>query len=386
MIQTPDIDITIVGAGFSGSGLAIKANEMGLKVRVFDATEHYPNHFRAEKLEHDQYDALDKLDLLPLVEPKESSFIEEVIVYKGKSHTVKPQSQHRGMLYNDTVNSFRNELRKNDLLQVDTISHAEETPDGYLLTSKKGEVFNTRILVLATGFAGPLLNKLNIVNKPSAEMLSTSFGFHVDSLNPNGFPHRAFNYRPKKWGDGLDFVTFFPVGSHMRVNVFTSWPTKDERVGVVKKNTKEALEGFFPELIEQIGDYELSSKVQIFTTYFYQKDCENKKKLALIGDAFQAVSPATGLGLSKCLTDVQVLIDTLQVWSQDKSRVFDPAPYYADKRKLAVDKHAKDAWEWSNERCSSRSFSTLCKHFNKYLRSTALWKKAQQLKAAYKTG
>jgi 2-polyprenyl-6-methoxyphenol hydroxylase-like FAD-dependent oxidoreductase len=80
--------------------------------------------------------------------------------------------------------------------------------------------------------------------------------------------------------------------------------------------------------------------------------------VVVIGDAFQSVSPATGSGLSKVLTDVKTLSNTYIPMWKNKQRIdsADVMAFYHHQEKLACDKRSLKSWYYSdfapNERAS----------------------------------
>ncbi len=66
-------DVVVIGAGMAGCISAKLLSDQGLKVVLVDKFEKSPPVFRAEKIEKDQIDLLDKFNLLsqrrPLAEP-----------------------------------------------------------------------------------------------------------------------------------------------------------------------------------------------------------------------------------------------------------------------------------------------------------------------------
>ena len=117
-----DYDVVVVGGGFSGSVIGLKAGDLGLNVKVVDRRTEYPDLFRAEKLETDQHQALEQLGLIDLVRPAERFYIEHVRELKGRKERLVPCSKHRGMHYQDTVNAFRHALSSRGLLEIRKVS------------------------------------------------------------------------------------------------------------------------------------------------------------------------------------------------------------------------------------------------------------------------
>ena len=370
-------DVLIIGAGFSGCCLAIKTIEKGLTTLVVDKTEEYPDYFRAEKLEPDQYELLESLDLLQYMEPKNSPIIDKVVLYQASREKIIPRQKHRGLNYRDSVNSLRSQLHRLGCLQKHLVSEVEQEADSFQVTTKDGESFHCRLLVVATGYPGQLAKSLGLNPVQDEEMISTSIGFYVACKDRDGrIP--AVNFRPAKWGGGLDYATFFSIGDLARVNVFTCWPPRDERVKTFKEEPIESLPQYFEDVPAVLGEIELDSKVQVFTTQFYRYGADGRDNLFFLGDSSQSVSPASGLGLSKCLTDVDVLLGLLETW--DRHSKIPSKAYFNHQRKLAVDKHAYDSWKWSNERSSSTGLGIKIKMTRELIKKSWLWKRASRVK------
>jgi 2-polyprenyl-6-methoxyphenol hydroxylase-like FAD-dependent oxidoreductase len=361
-------DIIVIGAGFSGSLFTIKAAEMGLTLKVFDTKDPFPEVFRAEKLETDQHSALENLGLIHLVEPKTFNFIDEVVVFRRGKMKRKPQCKHRGIDYSKTINSFREPLKAQGLLDVNVVTSIAASKIGYAVTAGDNKSYQTRLLVIATGGNNRLLKPLGLEDFDHGELASTTFGFYLKADRPTGFPYDAFNFQPDKNNQGLDFSTFFSIGDRMRVNVFTYWPIKSETARAFKNDTKAQIHHYFPSLKDIIGDFSITSPVQVFTTSYYRKNCSHVDNLAIIGDSYQSVGPATGLGLSKCLTDVTELLALVKVWSSHGKNEFNCQDFYNNKKKQNIDNYAREMWEWSHQRSTSLSFSAKLIHLKNAFR------------------
>ena len=373
-------DILIIGAGFSGCCLAIKTVEKGLTTLVVDKTAEYPDYFRAEKLEPDQYELLESLNLLQYMEPKDSPIIDKVVLYQGNSKKIIARKKHRGLNYRDSVNSLRAQLHRHGCLYKHLVSEVEQEADSFHVKTKEGESFRCRLLVVATGYSGQLAKSLGMNMVQEDEMISTSIGFYVACKDKSGqIP--AVNFRPAKWGGGLDYATFFSIGDLARVNVFTCWSPRDERVKTFKEQPVNSLPQYFEGMSAILGEFDLDSKVQVFTTQYYRNGADGRDNLFFLGDSSQSVSPASGLGLSKCLTDVDVLLGLIEKW--DRHSKIPSNEFFNHHRKLAVDQHAYDAWKWSNERSSNTGLGIKMKMAREHLKGSRLWKRASRLKRKF---
>ena len=129
--------------------------------------------------------------------------------------------------------------------------------------------------------------------------------------------------------------------------------------------TLPELRRYFPMLEKRICPFRLSTKVQAFTTYYYQQSKNHLHNVILVGDAYQSISPATGVGLSKCLCDVQALMELLQNFSADRAVDLDCALFYQNPIKRQVDDNAYHRWHWANESSTSRSIGTIFKRLKR---------------------
>ena len=367
-------DLVIVGAGFCGSIVGIKAHDLGFNVKVLDAKAHYPDNFRAEKLEDDQYEALASMDLLDVVQPTESPKIGQVHTFTGNVEVVSQHQHHRGINYQDTVNALRSVLLNRGLLDVQRVSNIQDGPDFSQVLLNNGAALRARLVVVATGMESAFRNSLNLKFRSTDNLISTTFGFDVKPASDDAFPVRAFNARPHAFVIGLQYATFFPIGHRTRANLFTCWEPSSKRVRNLKSGMSQELRKLFPSLEAQVGPISVCSKVDSFSTRYYRLDANHLDHTILIGDAFQSVNPANGVGLSKCLTDAQTLLTLLPELSKTASSFVDLAAFYRDLRKRKIDNVALKRWRWTNELATSQSLRTKIRklRFNATARVKAL--------------
>jgi hypothetical protein len=138
----------------------------------------------------------------------------------------------------------------------------------------------------------------------------------------------------------------------MRVNVFTQLDARHRWVAEWKKDAAAGLDCWFPGLREQVGPFRVTSAVQVVPTMYYRLRSPALPGVVAIGDEYQSVSPATGMGLSKVLTDVDALCTRhAPEWlSTGRVRRGDVRGYYADPEKVACDRKALDAWRYYHDR------------------------------------
>lgn len=362
VVSSPDVDLAVVGAGFAGASVAIKAAQMGLSVRVFDARPEYPGRFRADKLEENQHAVLEQLALDELVRPMPSPFVEEVTVFQGPKARVVPSGRQRGMDYQDTVNSFRAFLNTLAPIEVTNVTAVRDSASGCEVTLEDGTSVTARLGVMATGGSPMVRKSLGLPGQESGAMLSTSFGFFAEPADGGSFTTDAFNAFPARPVDGLQYITFFPMGGRIRANLFTCWDPASDNAKAFRTDPIGGLDRYFPHLSGQVGRIALVGKLQVATTYYYRQPHEHMQSTVLIGDEYQSVSPATGMGISKCATDARLLVDMLPALKEASGRI-DLAAFYTHPDKIAVDEDARLSWEWANEAVTSRSLKTRYKKF-----------------------
>lgn len=95
----------------------------------------------------------------------------------------------------------------------------------------------------------------------------------------------------------------------------------------------------FPKLTRVIGSFDVVSRVEAARIDLYRMEDVDRPGVVLLGDSFQSVCPSTGTGLSKVLTDVDVLCyDCLETWLAtpgiDAGKL---AMFYDNPRKRAID-------------------------------------------------
>ncbi len=353
-----EFDVIVIGAGFCGSIIGLRARELGLSFRIVDPTSRYPDAFRAEKLEVDQSEMLEALGVINHVHPKNTPPITQVHTFSGTRETVNVRSKHQGLAYADTVNSMRKSLLESDSIIKARVEDFEESAEEckVVVRDDKGpRELRCRYLVVASGMDRNIRRRLRYEQTADSELISTTIGFVIESLQDSGFKYGAFNFRPPTFVHGLHYVTFFPIGARMRANLFTSWSPADTPVRNMKSETETELARWFPDMTNIIGPFRVSAEAESYSTKYYRHAPPAGTRIAVVGDAFQSVNPANGVGLSKCLTDVTVLTELL---SNAASSDVDLSNYYSDPRKLSVDAEGLKRWRWAMESATSTSIST----------------------------
>jgi len=365
-----DADIIIVGAGFSGAVSAYNLTKQGIKTIVIDRSDVYPNAFRAEKIEPSQADALRRLSMLKFRLPSALP-LGETINYRDGIISRFDTVEQYGINYSDTVNNFRKQLQPDTEFICARVTDLKLSADLQTVFIEDREL-KCRLVILATGGKDTLLKKVGISRRKHPSLASLNLAFNLAPTNDCDFKFNGFNYFLTDTDHGIDYITIFKIGETMRANLFTQWNSKLERIKAFKKSPQDEMNRYFPDLPEHIGDFTITSKVQVFLTQFYRLHNLDKPGIIVIGDDYQSVSPATGSGLDKVLTDVERLcLHHVPKWlktnGMDSSKI---GEYYRDKLKQHCDDDSLE--KWISYRDNHRGFlgrqaSKLEIRINKYL-------------------
>jgi len=307
-----------------------------------------------------------------LVRPLESVAIDEVHEIVGTRRTTVAYNNLWGMDYAATVNTFRAKLHSRGLLELRKILRMSDAPDHCVLHFDDQSVINARLAVVATGLSAGLRKSLALKTHEPDALLSTTFGFDVESGSSDGFPFDAFNIRPEKFIYGLQYATFFPIGNRTRVNLFTCWQPNSNNARDCRSNPLLIMDRLFPRLRDTIGHVQLVSQVQAYTTNYYRQKCDHLKSAVVVGDAYQSVSPATGVGISKCLTDASVLLRAIVMPPGQPFNSVDLNSFYDDPLKREVDDGALRRWAWANESSTSQTMRTSLKKIKRKLQKMGI--------------
>jgi 2-polyprenyl-6-methoxyphenol hydroxylase-like FAD-dependent oxidoreductase len=331
-------DILIVGAGLAGAAAATVLARRGLSITVIDPYPEFPPLFRAEKIEPDQAALLQSLGLFEGVKPK-TRLIREIIHGRGGRIVRRRQIEQFGISYCDTVNQVRAQIPAEvefKLSRVEKITPDARHPQVELAD---GSIYQGRLIILATGMSGRLPETLGIERQMVKEDLSMAFGFMLERTDQQPFPFDAVTYKPGLSADKVGYVTLFRMGNAMRANIFAYWQAKDPATKELLREPATALPRMLPGLEQVIGNYAVQGKIEPFKIDLYRMQQCARPGLVLVGDAYQSPCPSTGMGLSKVLTDVDVLCNEfVPRWmAAGAAGQDDVAAFYRHERKTTVD-------------------------------------------------
>ena len=302
-------DVIIVGAGLAGATAAAVLSRAGRRVALIDLRDHCSHCFKAEKIEPDQAELLRGFGLLESILPSSAVIREVSVARSGKILRVLPVEQY-GILYHDMVNCIRRSLPA--AVEVHVARVAEIVPGGEVseVVLVGGERMSARLVILAAGTGSHLHEGLGIEKVVIRREHSLACGFNVELPSARPVPFDSLTYCPDGYTTKIDYLTLFPVQGALRANLFCYRTARDPWVGRFAKEPGAVLRESIPQLSRLTGELRVVGKVEMVPIDLFRVAVKPKPGFVFIGDAFQSVCPSTGTGLSKVLTDVDILCST----------------------------------------------------------------------------
>jgi 2-polyprenyl-6-methoxyphenol hydroxylase-like FAD-dependent oxidoreductase len=333
-------DIAIVGGGLAGSTAAAMLGRAGHDAVLIDPHARYPQDFRCEKLDGAQIEILRKTGLADAVARAATVDLEVWVARFGHVVEKKPSGQY-DLLYDTMVNALRAEVPANVPFIHAKAAAITTSAERQHLTLSNGEEISARLVVLANGLNIALRHNLGIEREVISPCHSISIGFDVKPVERGAFPFRALTYYTETPRSRVSYVTLFPIGAVMRVNLFVYRDMHDPWLREMRHRGEEALFAVAPRLRRLTGAVEVSD-VKIRPVDLYVSRGHRQAGVALVGDAFATSCPAAGTGSSKVFTDVERLCNVhIPRWlktpgmGQDKIGAF-----YDDEIKVACDTYS----------------------------------------------
>jgi 2-polyprenyl-6-methoxyphenol hydroxylase-like FAD-dependent oxidoreductase len=302
--QTVFADVAIVGAGIAGSLLALELGRQGLDVAIVDVNAVYPSDFRCEKLTPDQIAILKELDALDCLERAE---LEHRPAPLPGAPAPRKGLIDRGLRYDQMVNAIRGEWPANVRFVEGRVSDIFAQADGQRLTLESGAEVMSRLAVLASGPNEKLRAQLGVDRQMVREGQSVCVGFSLEPAEGSAFPFESLVHHGERPGDGVAFASLFPMGAATRVNLFVYHDPREGWTKAFREDPLAELLKALPGLKPMLAGARVASPVEIRATDLYQTEGHAMAGVVLIGEAFRSSCPATGMGVTRVLTDVRQL-------------------------------------------------------------------------------
>jgi len=339
--QIQNVDVAIIGGGLSGSTAAALLGRAGYAVALIDNHAIYPHLFKAEKLEPDQIALLHKMNLMDCLLPLSAPIAE---VTNGRHGRVIDRTRvgQYGILYHDMVNAVRSRIPAVVDLRIGRVADVEVGPDRQRIDLADGNRIQARLVILASGVGGALRQKLGIGRRLLRESHSVACGFTITPEAGRKLDFGALTYYSERIRGRIDYLSLFPVTEGLRANLFTYRDAHDPWLRRLAQAPRRELRALMPGLAHFLGNFTIPGKVQLRPIDLERAESYRRPGVVLVGDVFQVSCPATGTGVSKLLTDVDVLCNThLPRWLDTPGMGAEKiAAFYDDPRKLACDAQA----------------------------------------------
>lgn len=362
-------DVAIVGGGFGGTTTAILLARQGLRVALIDIHAVYPTDFRAEKIAGDQIDLLRKNNLIDVVVGNATP-VGRILNTRNGRVVDEPEVEEYGIFYEDMIASLRGALPDSVTFMVGRVSDVQTSADMQRVVLSDGQEISARLIVLATGLGDGLRRKLGVERNVVRDAHSLAFGFNVEPSADHPFGFSGWNAYGENAAHRLDYISIFPIGNVLRANLFVYRDIRDPWVQELRANPREALYAVLPGAQRFLGDFRVTSKIDMRVCDLMQTEHFLQDGVVLIGDAFRTSCPAVGTGLSRLLTDVDLVCNHyIPAWlatpGMDRFKL---APYYEDEAKIACDQRAAHAAEYRRASTIGRGLKWEAHRRQHYLR------------------
>jgi 2-polyprenyl-6-methoxyphenol hydroxylase-like FAD-dependent oxidoreductase len=348
-------DIVVVGGGLAGTTAAALLGQQGFHVMLVEARATCPPVFKAEKIEPDQVQLFRKFnlaeDLLARAVP-----IRKIQAYYNGRLFQTVQTQQYGTYYSDLVNSLRSNLPSNVQFRAERAVDITNGPDLQCVKLASGEEFTCRLVVLACGVNGEIPLRLGLKRSYVQRRQSVAIAFTIARLDSRPFPFDSATYYAVSPKTAIDYLSLFRIGRDLRANLF-AFPNDDSWTSQFLQEPTQTLKRCLPKLERAIGAYQISSKVESAIIHLYRTPVPPLPGIVLIGDAAQNVCPSTGIGLTKILTDADVLcFECIPMWfKSDGMGAHKTQSFFDHPRKLAVDTQALQNAYYRRQACTALS-------------------------------
>ena len=338
-----EAEVVVIGAGLAGLAAATGLMRRGIDVLLVDPRLKAAPSFKAEKLELAQAQLLDGFGLLAPIEPL-CGRIEHVVTTRGAHHLATMQMRQWGIPYHDLVNGLREALPPGLRMHIARVARVDTSDDVQRLLLDDGTQVRTRLVVLAAGVNARLAADLGISRRMVSERHSLTAGVTVERTDGQPFDFDALTVYPVMPGRTA-YLSFFKIAEGMRVNVFTFYDIESVWARRFRTDPIGAIEEAIPDTQKVAGALRATSKPVLGPIDLWTVEAPARAGVVLIGDAFQSVCPSTGSGLSKALTDADVLVhDCSTEWLRTPGMGVDKITrYYRNPRKLQADVDSLDA-------------------------------------------
>lgn len=336
------VDVAIVGAGAAGAMSAAILGRKGISVALVDPIHPFGADFRCEKLEHAHIDALTKAGLLDEVLPAGRPYNRIWIARQGHLVEKRPRLEY-GIEYSVLVNKLRELVPEHVAFVPDKVVGLETSETRQTVKLASGDDIAARLVIVASGLQADVLAALGMTREIVSKCHSVSIGFDLVPEGRPGFDFDALTY----FGEGpqhrVAYFTVFPMGDHVRANLFVYRELSDPWFKAFRADPVAAMHACMPRLRNITGDFRVLGTPRVRPVDLVNTAGCDKAGVVLIGDAFRTACPVSGTGASKAMVDAERLCNGyVPQWMQHETiTAADVAQFYADGEKQASDAQSR---------------------------------------------
>jgi 2-polyprenyl-6-methoxyphenol hydroxylase-like FAD-dependent oxidoreductase len=261
------------------------------------------------------------------------------VARNGRHIDTLPGEHQRGILYDTLVNTVRSQIPANIGTITSKVTDIATGSDRQTVKLANGEEISARLVVMSTGLNIGLQHKLGISRRILSPAHSISIGFDIEPVGRPAFPFSALTYFTERPRNRMAYLSAFPIGSTMRVNLFDYRDLDDPWHKQLREAPQDTLFALWPGLRKLTGDFNVSGFIKIRPVDLYVSEGHRQDGIVLVGDAFATSCPAAGTGARKVLVDVERLCNVhIPTWlatpGMSEKKL---ASFYADPVKRACD-------------------------------------------------
>ena len=299
-------DIAVIGGGLAGSAAAAMLGRAGVDAVLIDPHQVHTPDFRCEKLDGSQVRLFRKTGIADAVLQAATADDEVWIARFGRLVEKRPNDQY-GILYQDLVNGVRAQIPERVPFIAAKATAIATSSDRQSVTLSTGEEISARLIVLANGLNIGLRHTVGMGRDVLSSNHSISIGFDVKPVGRPRFDFPALTSFPDRVASRMAYVTFFPIGTAMRANLFVYREMADPWLREMRTTPEAALLTLQPSLRKLLGEFEIVQPVKIRPVDLYVTTGHRQAGVVLVGDAFATSCPAAGTGCNKVFTDAERL-------------------------------------------------------------------------------
>lgn len=314
-------DVLIIGGGIAGSLAAWTFSRDGLSVALIDEREMAAPFFRAERISSLAVGEMRRLGLSSIVDQFALPLESTAVVKGARVERVTTEVDYSIPLW-QLVNKIRDTFEDNERVtliaeKVESVVNQPHQQTVKLEASQR--TLSGKLVVVATGASTAFLKQLGVRREIISRNHSSTFGFDLETEPDFVLPASSITVRICR--DGADYMNIFPTSEGgYRANLFTYWPSGDERQReFIKEDPTGVLQRLAPRIMLTTGEFRVKGAIECGSVSVMKSTGYQQAGFVLIGDAYGRICPCAGRGINKVIQDVLTLKDLVPRWIEEET-------------------------------------------------------------------